>query len=83
MKNFILVLILLFIGCTSDSDFNKVKSQLEELGYTEIENTGYSILCCSEDDIFSTGFKAKDKDGNTIKGCVCSNILKGVTIRYR
>lgn len=83
----IIVIIFLFIIfriiCTSDNDFEKAKKQLQAQGYTNIENTGYDLFCCSDEDNFSTGFKAKDKNGNIVEGCICSGILKGLTIRFK
>ena len=77
-----LIIISLFIlGCTSDDDFRKGKNILESEGYTNVENTGYKHWCCGEDN-FSTGFRAKDKKGNIVKGCFCSTAFKGITIRY-
>lgn len=73
---------LVLVSCTSDKDFAKGKAQLEQQGYTDIEDTGYKIFCCDEKDHFSTGFKCKDKNGNVVKGCFCSGIIKGVTIRF-
>jgi hypothetical protein len=74
--------LLAFNSCTSEEDFQKGKQQLEQQGYTDIVNTGYQAFCCSDKDEFSTGFKCKDKKGNTVKGCFCSAWLKGVTIRF-
>lgn len=76
----------LFVGassCTSNNDFNKAKKILESQGLTNIESTGYKPFCCDEKDGWSTGFKATDKQGNPVKGCICSGLLKGVTIRYQ
>lgn len=69
--------------CTSETDFNKAKQQLETQGYTDIEMGGHAWFCCDEKDLWSTTFRAKDKNGNVIEGCVCSGILKGVTIRFK
>lgn len=80
-----LLLGLLIIGlssCTSSNDFEKGKKQLQQQGYTNIVETGYNMFCCSDEDSFSTGFKAKDKDGNKVEGCFCSGLLKGVTVRF-
>jgi hypothetical protein len=76
-----LVAVVLF-GCTSLSDFDKGKKQLEQQGYTDVKNTDYNFFCCDVKDAFSTGFECKDKNGNIVKGCFCSNVLKGVTIRF-
>lgn len=78
----LLVVFFTTIYCTSDNDFSKGKKQLENQGYTDIVNTGYNAFCCDEKDNFSTGFKAKDKNGNEVKGCICSGVLKGITIRF-
>jgi hypothetical protein len=79
----VLLLSAVFLsGCTSDNDFEKGKKQLETQGYTDVRNTGYNMFCCSDDDDFSTGFTAKDKQGNIVKGCFCSAIGKGITIRF-
>ena len=81
-KLFIIVIVLMTISCSSSSDFEKGKSQLETQGYIQVENTGYNFFCCDEKDTFSTRFKCKDKSGNTVKGCFCSSPFKGVTIRF-
>lgn len=86
MKKSIFAIILIasmsIQSCTNEKHFEKGKRQLEMQGYTNIENTGYSAFCCSDKDDFSTGFKCKDKQGNTVKGCICSGLLKGITIRF-
>ena len=92
MKNFknklsnaiytVLCVVFLCTSCTSSDDFEKGKKQLEQQGYNKVENTGWAAFCCSDEDSFSTGFKAKDKQGRTVKGCFCGGVLKGVTIRF-
>lgn len=86
MKNTITTLaaitILFLASCTSENDFDKGKRQLEQMGYTDIENTGYDAFCCSKSDNFSTGFKCKDKAGKEVTGCFCSALLKGITVRF-
>lgn len=79
---FTLLLATALVSCSSTNDFDKGKKQLEQMGYTKIENTGYNIFCCSDGDDFSTGFKCKDKSGNEVKGCFCSSLGKGITIRF-
>lgn len=69
-------------ACSSDNDFKKGKKVLEQQGYTDVQETGYEWFCCGKDDEYSTGFKAKDKAGNTVKGCFCSSLGKGVTVRF-
>ena len=77
-----LCVVILCTSCTSSSDFEKGKKQLENQGYTNVKDTGYNWFCCSDKDTFSTGFTALDKKGNKVKGCICSGVLKGVTIRF-
>lgn len=78
----LLFILILLTGCTSDKDFSNGKRQLENMGYTEVVNTGYNSFCCSDKETYSTGFSAKDKKGEVVKGCFCSANLKGVTIRF-
>lgn len=84
MKKLFLISILAISlnSCTNTESFNKGKYQLELQGYTNIKNTGYKAFCCGKDDSFSDGFEAIDKNGNIQKGCFCSGIFKGVTIRF-
>lgn len=78
----VLFIAIILAGCTSENDFDKGRKQLEQMGYKDIENTGYDAFCCSDSDSFSTGFKCKDKQGNTVTGCFCSALLKGITVRF-
>lgn len=87
MKKLLILLIttisLLFYSCeVLTSDFEKGKHQLEMQGYTNVKNTGYSLFCCDKNDDFSSGFEAVDKEGKVVKGCFCSGLLKGITIRF-
>lgn len=85
MKTKILALVLIALtlfSCTSNKDFEKGKKQLENQGYTDVVNTGHNYYCCSNDELYSTGFKAKDKNGDIVEGCFCLSILKGITIRF-
>jgi len=82
-KLMVAIFVLATLGaCTSNNDFNQGKRQLESRGYTNIQNTGYEMFCCSDSDDFKTGFKATDRDGVEVTGCFCSAITKGLTIRY-
>lgn len=84
MKKIFLILLVAGIvsSCTSSNDFEKGKQQLESQGYTHVENTGHNYFCCSNDEQFSTGFKALDKNGKEVEGCFCSALGKGITIRF-
>ena len=82
MKKVLLSLVIaaMFTACTSATDANKA---LEAEGYTDITFTGYDWFTCSKDDTYHTGFTAKNREGKTVTGTVCSGMLfKGATIRY-
>jgi len=49
-------------------------------GYSDIELTGYQFFACSEDDLYRIGFAAT-KNFRRIDGVVCSDPVKGTTIR--
>jgi hypothetical protein len=76
------IFVFTFVSCSSNNDFQKGKEQLEQQGYTDVKNTGHQFFCCDEKDTFSTGFECKDKNGKIVKGCFCSKLLKGLTIRF-
>ena len=82
LLGFILIGTLMTTSCTSSNDFKKGKEQLEQQGYTNIVNTGHAWFCCDDKERYSTGFSCKDKNGNTVEGCFCSNFFKGITIRF-
>ena len=79
MKKALIVAALLLSACTNES---KTKRILENEGFTEIEINGYSFFACGEDDVFATGFCAKNAAGNKVCGTVCGGVGKGYTIRY-
>lgn len=70
---------LIFASCTNE---DKTVRILEAEGYTNIEITGYRAFMCGENDTYSTGFKATNKNGNNVTGVVCGGFAKGYTIRY-
>lgn len=82
MKKLIILLSVSICSCTSDYAFKKGKEQLEQQGYTDVRDMGYTMFCCDEKDQFSTGFKCKNTKGEKVEGCFCSGITKGVTIRF-
>lgn len=79
MKYLFVLFALLLAGCTQkESTIGILKNE----GYTDIRITGYDWFTCGEDDTYSTGFVAKNRNGVAISGAVCSGIMKGSTIRY-
>ena len=74
---------ILIASCTSSSDFEKGAEQLEQQGYTNVQNIGYTLFCCSDSDDYSTGFTCLNSKGEKVEGCFCSGIGKGLTIRFK
>lgn len=70
----------LLAGCYSSNDARKA---LQAEGFTDIQITGHAWFACSEDDFYNTSFTAKNAQGKTVSGAVCSGVLfKNSTIRW-
>ncbi|NIG73526.1 hypothetical protein F3J34_07940 [Klebsiella sp. Ap-873] len=78
MKKLLLVAVIALAGCT---DADEAKKALINSGYTDVKIQGYSILGCSEDDLYRTEFTAKGLSGQQVSGVVCGGFWKGSTIR--
>lgn len=77
-----IVLILCFLfqnGCTQPDDTIHL---LEQQGYTDVQITGWRPFMAGEDDTFSTGFRARARNGDIVTGAVTSGLMKGKTIRF-
>lgn len=83
MKKLIFLSLLISSCLSSNNDFDKGKQQLESMGYHDVQNTGYAWFCCDDKDTYKTGFLAVTAKGDTVKGCFCSTLTKGVTIRFK
>jgi hypothetical protein len=71
---------LLLVGCT---DEHASRIALESSGYTDVRFTGYEFFVCADNDLYSTGFVARNPAGRPeVRGTVCCGILKGCTIRF-
>jgi len=83
MKRTIIMAILalgLLTGCTNKEDADRA---LRAQGFTNIQETGYDFMACSENDFYHTGFTATNSNGKRVSGTVCSGVLfKSATIRY-
>lgn len=55
---------------------------LDDLGFTEIQTTGYRFFSCGEDYTFHTGFAATNVNGKRVTGAVCSGWLKGTSVKF-
>lgn len=81
MRKLAPVIILSFVAaCTSES---KTESALKNAGYTDIEVGGWAVAACSDDDMYSTKFRATAPNGSRGSGVVCCGLLtKACTVRF-
>ncbi len=70
---------LTFNGCSRPKTAMRV---LADQGYTHIEITGWRPFMKSQNDWYSTGFKATSPSGKTVTGAVTGGLFKGNTIRF-
>jgi hypothetical protein len=74
------VLTSLLAGCTNQKD---AVNALQDVGFTNIQVTGYHWFACSKDDFYHTGFVAQNPQGREVNGTVCSGLLfKNATVRF-
>lgn len=74
------LLIAYWVGITNPKD---AYNALDNMGYKNIEMTGYNFFACSKDDWYHTGFKAINQNGKIVTGTVCSGLLfKNSTVRF-
>lgn len=66
-------------GCTDPRAANKA---LDDMGFTDVQMTGYRIFTCGKDYTFHTGFSAKNARGKIITGAVCSSWLGGSAVKF-
>ena len=79
MKKLLLIMsCVLVVGCSSSDDATRA---LKAQGFTHIQ-TRVTFFGCDEGDASKTRFSAKNTKGEIVTGVVCSNQLKGSTIRY-
>lgn len=79
----ILAILALGFACTACSDGPTARRALDNLGLTNIEIYGWGPFAgCGENDTFVTRFRAKNANGKTVEGVVCSGWLKGATVRF-
>lgn len=82
MKKF-LAIALLGMLCAGCSDPAVAQRTLENMGYTNIEITGWGPFAgCGQDDTFVTKFKAISPNKKHVAGVVCSGWFKGATVRF-
>lgn len=65
-------------GCSDPEGTERV---LRQQGFTEVEVTGWRPLSASKGDVYSTGFRAKAPNGESVTGAVTSGFWKGHTVR--
>lgn len=71
--------VALLAGC---SDPQGAARALDNIGMTDIRTDGYALFACGEGDQFATKFTAKNPNGKTVSGAVCSGVFKGATVRF-
>ena len=75
----VLVTLVMLAACSSQSDAERA---LKGAGYTDIQTHGWAMFGCNSDqDSFTTKFTATGPTGQKVSGVVCSDWLKGSTIR--
>jgi len=79
MKYAVLIGLILLAGC---SDVPSTKNALDNIGFTDVESTGYRVFGCGDDYTFHTGFIARNQKGKTVTGVVCSGWLKGSSVKF-
>ena len=65
-------------GCSNPEKAVRI---LKQQGFTNVEITGWRPFMGDKGDYFSTGFKAKAVNGDTVTGAVTEGLFKGSTIR--
>ncbi|TNL52022.1 hypothetical protein [Acinetobacter bereziniae] len=77
-----IILIFVLIMMTACSSSNDAQRALEAQGFSSVQTHGPAFFSCAQGDTFATKFTAKNVNGKTVKGTVCSGWLKGSTIRF-
>lgn len=73
-------IMLALMGCSAPDTSEEA---LHKAGFTDVEITGWEPLTCSEDDTFSTGFRARNAQGQMVDGVVCCGLFtKNCTVRF-
>lgn len=75
----LMIAALFVLGCTDDE---RARETLEKSGYTDIQVGGYDHWAYSEDDSYSTKFRAKNPQGTMVEGTVCCGTFKSCTVRF-
>ena len=76
MRAILALITMALVGCTNP---DQTRELLAAHGMTDIQITGYSLLSCSDDDVYSTGFQATTANGTRVKGSVCAGMFfKGI-----
>ena len=80
MKKILLIVVTIFVT-NSCTDVDSATKTLKQNGYKPIEVGGYDYFAKSENEQFSTRFKAISVTGDTITGAVTKRALGSSTIR--
>lgn len=77
------IFMFLFLVSCYSKPTSEVERILEIEGCENIQDHGadFWISGCSEDDWYNNQFTC-EKDGQRVKGVICSGVFKGYTVRY-
>lgn len=78
-KIWLLITAMALTACTDPAEAQRATAAM---GLKDIQITGYRWWGCGKDDSFHTGFTATNASGQTVSGVVCSDLLKGATVRF-
>ena len=73
------LVIFLLTGCSNPEETTMF---LHSQGFTKIKTTGYKPFTCGKDDLYVTGFTAKDTDYSDVSGTVCDGWVSGKHIEF-
>lgn len=77
---FSFLMVFWLAGCYNTSD---AENATRSMGFTDVEVKGHAWFACSEDDFYSTRFKAVNSKGENVSGAVCSGLFfKNSTVRF-
>jgi len=76
----ILAAALSLAGCSTPP--GTARESVEAMGLHDIQVGGIDLLGCGKDDFVGRNFTAKNSEGRTVKGVVCTGMFKGATVRF-
>lgn len=75
----IFILSLFLVGCSVSTD--KAERSMTQEAISDFSFSGPNPMGCADQDSFSLEFRGT-KNGQEVRGIICSGLFKGATIRY-